>query len=330
MSETGPPRPAERATAEAEPLSPRRFSALRRMLADPRHKVVVSLGGGALPGLCGNLALAALLDELDLLRHVHEIWGTSAGAIIGGGLASGTTVAEMLDIVAGLARTGVRRGDLLRFALGVLRSVASFGRHSLPDGVLDGRAFERAIASGLRAATFEECRIPFRCIACSDDGRSTTRVFRSGPLVPAIYSSMALPGVLRPRPADSAGTTYYDGGLVEKTPLRSPIAEHGRSGDERRLLILSTHFVNEKMHQRASGFLKRFLATLYALEELAWGYQLREVRERDDVVLLLLDPHLPDTSLFGFESTIPNFLHARRAFADALQDAKLVGTLGTY
>ena len=68
---------------QAEPLNPERFSALRRMILDGGHRLVVSFGGGSLPGLCGNLALARILEELELREHVTEIWATSVGTING-------------------------------------------------------------------------------------------------------------------------------------------------------------------------------------------------------------------------------------------------------
>ena len=35
---------------ELEAIDPERFSTLRRMAADERHRVVVTFGGGAVPG----------------------------------------------------------------------------------------------------------------------------------------------------------------------------------------------------------------------------------------------------------------------------------------
>ena len=61
---------------------------------------------------------------------------------------------------------------------------------------------------------------------------ATPKIFRRGKLLPAVFASMALPGIVIPQPVD--GKHFYDGGLVEKTPLLSPIAEHGQTGDKRK------------------------------------------------------------------------------------------------
>ncbi len=321
-------RPSEQAREEATALEPKRFAALRRMLTDNRHRVVLSLGGGALPGLAGNLALTRILEELDLIGSIDEIWGTSAGAVIGGGIASGAPSDEILDLVAGLRAPGILDRAVLRFAWRLTRSATPFVRRPMPEGILPGENFLEAIRQGLRCETFDDCKIPFRCIACTDDGRATPKIFRRGQLVPAIFSSMALPGIMIPRPGDETGATYYDGGLVEKSPLRSPIADHGRSGDDRRLVVLCTHFFDPTRKGRKHTFLSRFLETLYALEEVAWEYQLAEARARDNVIVILLDPRLEEPSMFAFENTVPNYLRARDAFLDALQDGRLVATFG--
>ncbi len=308
------------------PLDPAMYSTLRRVATDPGTKLVVSLGGGAAPGLCGNAAMVRIVEELDLVPHVAEVWGTSAGAVVGAGLATGTGALEVLDIVKGLDRRGavdVHWWPLLRAFL--FRWLGA----KLPDALVRGDAFHAAIDGGLRVKTFEECRIPFRCIAATDGAPVQRHVFRSGPLLPAISASMSLPGVLLARQPDgSSQRGFYDGGLVEKTPLRSPIAEHLRSGDRRRLLLLGTHF-NFERHAVAGarGFISRFSATIHAIESLVWSYQHAEAAQRQDVTLLLFDPHVTDTASFDFARTVRSYLEARAYLRDRLQNAKLALSL---
>ncbi|MEL6716499.1 MAG: hypothetical protein AAFP86_22150, partial [Planctomycetota bacterium] len=134
-------------------------------------------------------------------------------------------------------------------------------------------------------------------------------------------------GVMNPFPGDDEGNTYYDGGLAEKTPLKSVISEHGRLGDPRKLLVIGSHYQNEGK-DRAKGFFKRFLATIYVMEEQLWEYQIAEARERKDTSIALLDPHLTGYGLFSFDETIDAYLEARDWFAEALSNAKIVATLG--
>jgi len=309
------------------PLNPERYVVLRRLFEDENNRVVIGFGGGSLPGLCGNVALARILEELSLRKHVDEIWGTSAGAVIGGGWATGADAMTILDLVRSLQAKGAVDFSLLKFAARILASLWPF-RRPLPDGVIRGDVFWETIDRGLKVKTFDECPTPFRCIACTDDGRASRKIFRRGQILPAIFSSMSIPGVVIPRPVDEDGNCFYDGGLVEKSPLPSPIGEHLRSGDKRKLVLVVTHFGNEIMQTAAQGFYNRFMHTLYAMEEACWTYQLDEARERSNIALVVLNPKLSDTALFKFEHTDMNYLAARERFSDVLQNAKIAQTFG--
>jgi predicted acylesterase/phospholipase RssA len=312
----------------SDALDRQRYGALRRLVEDEKHRFVVAFGGGSIPGLCGNLALARILEELDLRGRVAEVWGTSAGAVAGSGWATGTPALEILDLVRSLDRRGAVDFSKLRLVGALVASMWPL-RRPLPDGLIRGARFWATIDAGLRVKTFEECEIPFRCIACTDDGRAQRKVFRRGPLLPAVFASMTIPGIITPQPVAGDGAIYYDGGLVEKSPLLSPIADHKRRGDGRKLVLLCTHFSSDKTQARRRGFHQRFLDTIFALEDLAWGYQLAEARQEKDVVLLLLNPHLDDAAMFGFGRAQANYAQARERFADALQDAKIAQTFGT-
>lgn len=316
----------ERREAILAPPDPRRFTTLVRLFSDPKHRVVVSFGGGSVPGLCGNVALARILEELDMKGRVAEVWGTSAGAVIGGGWASGTPASAILDILKSLDRRGAVDICWLRLAGAIL--LKPFGR-TLPDGIVAARHFQDAIRRALAVRSFEECPVPFRCIACTDDGETHRKVFRRGPLFEAIYSSMSLPGIVAPRPRLEGETTgFFDGGLVEKTPLISPIAEHHRRGGGERLVLLGTHFGNDAQKTESKGFINRFLQCIYALEAQAWEYQLKEARAMKDVLPMILNPHVDDPTLFDFSRVELNYLLAREAFLDTLQNARLALTFG--
>ncbi len=317
---------AAAAVAAGAALDPARYTTLRRLVTDDKHKFVVSFGGGSLSGLCGNSALAHILEELELRPFVREVWGTSAGAVIGGGWCTGTPAARIFELVLSLNRPRALEFSWIRFALSILAATWPL-RRPMPDGLLRGHLFRQTIDAGLAVKTFAECGIPFRCIACSDDGMARRKVFRDGELLPAIFASMSLPGIVMPHPVPPDGATYCDGGLVEKTPLLSPVAEHAQSGDGRKLVLLGTHFGNEA-HGSPRGFHQRFLSTLFALESLVWDYQLREARARRDLALLLLNPKLGETAMFDFSRAERCYLAARAAFADSLQNAKIAWTFG--
>ncbi|HEU4342747.1 MAG TPA: patatin-like phospholipase family protein [Candidatus Binatia bacterium] len=314
---------ARRQQIEA-PLDPNRYTALRRLVTDPDHRLVVCFGGGSAVALGANAALAQILEELDLKAHVSQVWGTSAGAIIAAGFAAGVGASEIRH------RVKAAEGSLdicwLRLVLSVL--LRPFG-YPLPEGLIKGRRIAALIEAGLPVKTFEECPIPFRCIAVSDDGQARRTVLRQGPLLPAIYASMTLPGIFMPHgPPPGHDCSYYDGGIVEKTPLRSPISEHLRSGDSRKLLLLATHFRSHGHLPPARSFAHRFLQTIGALEDLAWPYQLAEARKYPNVVLVLLDPQIEVVNVLDLSLLERHYLQGREAFSDQLQNARLALSLG--
>jgi predicted acylesterase/phospholipase RssA len=311
---------------EAPPVLDR-FSSLRRMATDERRRFVISMGGGGVPALCGNAALAKLLEELDLRDHIAEIWGTSAGAIIGGGWASGTNADRLREILCSLRGKRMMDIEWWRLVRGVL--FRRFGA-SFPDAILRGGRFHEAMVSGLSVQNIEDCEIPFRCIACTDDSSGRRKIFREGPLAAAISASMSLPGFLLPRDAEgSPQHGFFDGGLMEKTPLFSPVADHTSLGDERELLILGAYFGTHQVDP-AHGFLERFLVTIDALSEHLWEHQQHETRRQSGLTTLMVDPHINCDSLyFNFGAIDSNYLQSREAFKDKLQNAKIALTLGS-
>ena len=114
----------------APPLDPSRYSTLRRLVTDENNRVVLSLGGGALHGLCGNVSLLRLLEELELRPHIEEVWGTSAGAVVGGGWCTGTGALDILDRVRSLDRPGAVDVPMFRFANSSFQSSAEVLRSS--------------------------------------------------------------------------------------------------------------------------------------------------------------------------------------------------------
>jgi predicted acylesterase/phospholipase RssA len=311
------------------PFDADRFSTLCRLASDPKRRFVVSMGGGGVPSLCGNLVLAELIEALGLREHVEEIWGTSAGAIVGGSWSSGTPASRMREIIFSLRSRAMTDIDWVSLVKGLLRR--PFGG-TLPDAILHGKHFHEAILSGLAVDTFEECPTPFRCIACNDDPSGRRKVFREGPLAPAISASMSLPGILLPR--DENGKRchgFLDGGLVEKTPLYSPVADHERLGDGRELLIVGTHFGAHTNHNAiAHGFIDRFLVTIDALADHLWEHQEEDARRQPGVTVLLLDARMKHEDVhFDFNAIDRNCDDARAAFEDQLQNAKIALTLGT-
>jgi NTE family protein len=169
------------------------------------------LGGG---GLLGS-------HEVGMLRALAEagirpdlVVGTSIGAV------NGAFVAADPDQAA------ERLADLWQGeSLGMVFSETVFGRAlRLARSGTHLHAIEplrKLLADKLKVADFADLKVPFHCVAASIEN-ATARWFSSGPLVPAVMASCAVPGLLPPVEID--GTHYFDGGLVDSIPVGRAVA----------------------------------------------------------------------------------------------------------
>ena len=169
------------------------------------------LGGGGLLGA----------HEVGMLRALAEagvrpdlVVGTSIGALNGVLVA-----ADPAGAADRLAR--MWQGEELRLAF----SEKLFGRaarlarsgthlHSL-------EPLRRMLAGLLPGSLFSDLELPFQCVAANIEG-ATARWFSSGPVVPAVMASCAVPGLLPPVEID--GEHYFDGGLVDSIPVGRAVA----------------------------------------------------------------------------------------------------------
>lgn len=174
--------------------------------------VALALGAGGARGLAHIRALQAL-DDLGL--KPAAIAGSSIGAIIGAGYASGMSGDDMhayvrerfenrFELLASLWK--LRPQDVLRFmAEGGLR----LGEISI-ERVIDVFLPERV------GRDFSELKIPLHVVA-TDYYAQRDHVFRSGALRPALAASAAIPAVFLP--VKIGGEIYVDGGMTNPAPF---------------------------------------------------------------------------------------------------------------
>lgn len=308
----------DRRTEIEAPPARASYRVLRRLVENPDNHFVVSFGGGSLHGLAGNCALAVLLQELELRPHVREVWGTSAGAVVGGCWASGAKGEELLALLEELKDTralGIARRELL--FKGVPRLIM---KKELPEGFVRGDILRETVRKAARVERIEDCEIPFHVIACTDDGHGRKVVFREGSLADAAFASMSLPGVFLPL-EDWGQEGYFDGGIVEKTPLPSVIEGHARSGRKENLVVLCTHFDGEARVAKPRGFLQRFISVISRMEDIAWTHQLEIARKAPGCKAIVLNPRMKYGTMFDFDSVSFNYLWARDRFKAQLSNA---------
>jgi NTE family protein len=159
----------------------------------PEHQIGLVLSGGGPRGFA-HFGVLKALDELNV--KVDIIAGTSAGAVAGAFYASG--------------QSGEDAYKLIR-SYGVWRWASFWGRQP---GIL---SFARAqkLFSKYLPATFEELKTPL-LIPATDIRAGESVVFSSGPLLPVMCASSAIPVLFKP--VEFEGRVFVDGGVLNNVP----------------------------------------------------------------------------------------------------------------
>lgn len=169
-------------------------------------------GGGGVLGACQAGMARALLE-----RGVRPdlVVGTSIGAINGVAVAADPSVDGAERLVEMWARLGA--DDVLGGTfVGRLTRLVRHGTHLHANDAL-----RELLQATLPVSRIEDLAVPFQCVAANIE-RAEEHWFSTGPVVPAVLASAALPGVLPPVRID--GEHYFDGGLVNSIPIARAVA----------------------------------------------------------------------------------------------------------
>lgn len=173
----------------------------------------VALGGGGANGLA-HVPLLETLDEMGLRPSL--IAGSSIGAVIGALYASGMSGREIRQLVTEFFLSSEdRSGDglLSEQARKLWEMVeVEFGN----GGLLSGESLISFLFERLETRRFEELSIPL-IVTAADLWDREEVVFDTGPLLPAVQASMALPGVFEPVLHEDR--VLVDGGAVNPVPF---------------------------------------------------------------------------------------------------------------
>jgi len=180
---------------------------------EKREKTIgLALGSGGASGLA-HLVVLETLEELGIKPAC--ISGSSIGAIIGGLVCAGHDSKSIREIIA----------EVVPEDLGSwIGSVFQRDRVSLIDlfkldfdagGLVDAEVFRSFLEDRLEMDRFEDLHIPLT-VTATDFWEREMVVFDSGPLVPPIMASAALPGVFPP--VEFEDRLLVDGGMVNPVP----------------------------------------------------------------------------------------------------------------
>lgn len=170
-------------------------------LKDLRVALVLS-GGGA-----RALAHAGVIEVLEK-NHIpiDFIVGSSAGSVIGALYADSPNAEQLRKKIIAL-----NKWDLLD--VNVASGIRMFWQLR---GPVEGNALRYFLQKNMRAHDFNQLTIPL-AVVTTDIHRGDAFVIRSGPLVPAIHASSAIPMVFSP--VQLYGRTLVDGGVASPVPV---------------------------------------------------------------------------------------------------------------
>lgn len=166
------------------------------------------LGGGGVLGAAEVGMLKALL-EAGITPEL--VVGTSIGALNGALLAAEPNRAG-IDRLEAIWVHAVRDGPLNQS----LRTRATAIAANRARAASSPEPLRRLLVENLHVERIEDLPVEFACVAASIE-RAAEHWFTSGPIVPAVLASAALPGMFPPVEVD--GEHFLDGGLVNSIPL---------------------------------------------------------------------------------------------------------------
>jgi len=164
------------------------------------------LGGGGLLG-ASEVGMLQALSAAGI--RPDFVVGTSVGAINGAFVAASpaSAAARLSEMWQGDALRSAFSETVLGRMVRLVRSGTHL--HSL-------EPLRALLEAALPASTFESLELPFHCVAASIEG-ACARWFSSGPVVPAVMASCAVPGLLPP--VAVGDEHFFDGGLVDSIPV---------------------------------------------------------------------------------------------------------------
>ena len=140
---------------------------------------------------------------------VFLILGTSVGAVNGVFVAADPATA--VDRLAEVWRDGVASEAFGGSLFGRVATLARSGTH-----LHSNEPLRRLLDEQLPVTRIEQLAVPFQCVAASIE-QAAAHWFSSGPIVPAVLASAAVPGLLPP--VQVGDEHFFDGGLVHSIPI---------------------------------------------------------------------------------------------------------------
>lgn len=200
----------------------------------PRMGVVLSSGGGR--GVYAHTGFLMALEGLEL--PIAALAGCSAGALVGGIIASGTPLSNWFTTLSNVKRNEFWQPMSLSHLL--WHMLRNKGRGIT--GISDTKAAIDFCQRNIAAKTFEESQFPFYALAINLDSGEKT-IFSEGALAPRIMASAAIP--IMYQPVNINGEFYCDGAVVDFAPTDAICCLHN-------LDVVIVHHVSQRFDRNKS------------------------------------------------------------------------------
>lgn len=188
-------------------------------------KIGLALGGGSAKGLAHIGVLQVLQGEN---IPINFISGTSIGAVVGA-MYSLSPDASLLKVKAeevlssdtfkniGFNLFENRDYNLLRRITTFIKEKYTYGKALFRPFIVDREKIEKLLKEILNGKRFEDTKIRFS-VAAIDIATGKDVVINEGPLLPAVYASIAIPGLFPY--LENEGCILVDGGATQNVPVR--------------------------------------------------------------------------------------------------------------
>ena len=286
-----------------------------------RPRVALALAGGGARG-GAHIGVLKVLEELRV--PVDCIAGTSMGALVGGGYASGMPAGEIEKFVVGVDWKAVVAGvgsrhlvpaEQKRFndTSGSIELGLKGGKIVPPSGLIASSRIENVlrsyVAKARSVADFDRLPIPYRAVA-TDMLSGEMVVLDRGDIATAMRASMAIPGVFAPVSTDQY--VLSDGYVRRNLPID---VARKLCGDIVIAVNLTKHHATREQLVGPARLISRSSDIMSEANEIV---QLQTLTDSD----IRIDVDLGDFSASDFErtaETIPLGEKAARAMASRLE-----------
>lgn len=160
--------------------------------------VALALGGGGARGYI-HLGVLHALEEEQI--PIGAIVGTSIGSIVGALYADCLDSKKVKEIM--LASNFWTFADI---------SGNPF------QGIVSGTNMKKFLLANLKAETFDQLSIPF-CLTTTDLATGDPFLIETGPLIPSLIASCAIPGMVKP--IDLHQKVLIDGAIIDPVPVKT-------------------------------------------------------------------------------------------------------------